>query len=73
MPTRPPRPIAFRCEWCSQEVTELHPPGPLPRYCAEHKAEAQRALNAGRVRRHRERQAEQQPMLKRPRGRPRTR
>ena len=41
MSTRKPRPVTFVCEWCGEEKTEDRAPGPLPRYCAEHKAEAQ--------------------------------
>jgi hypothetical protein len=62
-------PRSFRCEWCSEDVTELRGPGPLPRYCIGCKADAQRALTAGRVRRYRERQPGA-PLVPRPRGRP---
>ena len=47
----------------------MRPPGPRPRYCAGCKSEAQRALNAGRVRRHRAQHAP--PWWEKPkRGRP---
>ena len=36
--------VTFWCEHGSHEVTEEHGPGQLPRYCAEHTTEAQRAL-----------------------------
>ena len=55
MPTRSPRPITFWCEHGSHAVTEEQWPGQTPRYCAEHYAEAQRALNALRVKAHRAR------------------
>ena len=51
MPDRPLREVTYICEWCSQKRTELRPPGPLPRYCPEHKHEAQNALAGGRMRR----------------------
>ncbi len=38
--SREKKPIAFTCEYCGYEVTELAGPGQVPRYCAEHKAEA---------------------------------
>ena len=66
MPTRKLRPVTFICEWGSREVTEERAPGPVPRYCAEHKAEAQRALNAGRVRRHRAGQVDEWGRRRRP-------
>ena len=53
---RPKRPVTFWCEHGSHEVTEDRAPGPAPRYCAEHYQEAQRALNALRVKAHRKRQ-----------------
>ncbi len=68
MPTRKPRPVTFTCEWCSEEKTEDRPPGPVPRYCAECKAEAQRALNRGRVRRHRAAQVDAWGRRRRPKG-----
>jgi len=37
------RPVTFTCEWCSEEKAEDRVPGPVPRYCAGCKAEAQRA------------------------------
>ena len=72
MPTRSPREVTYICEWCSEERTELRPPGPQPRYCSTVcRHEAQNALAKGRMRRLRERQAAQVPWwTKRPRGRP---
>jgi hypothetical protein len=60
------------CEWCSQPYTFTRSGrGRPPRYCSPAcKVEAQRALNAGRVRRYRARTAELQPPIPRPRGRP---
>ncbi len=59
MPSRHPREVTYRCEWCSMLRTELRPPGPLPRYCsATCKREAQNALASGRMRRMRERKAQ---------------
>jgi hypothetical protein len=60
------------CEWCSQPFTLIRSGrGRPPPYCsAACKHEAQNALAKGRMARMRARTAEQQPMLKRPRGRP---
>jgi hypothetical protein len=58
---RQPRPITFRCEYCSTEVTELHIPGNPPRYCAGCKVEAKRTMAKMRVRAMRERQAAADP------------
>jgi hypothetical protein len=73
--SREPRPITYRCEWCSILRTELRALGPTPRYCSpECKHEAQNALAAGRVRRMRQRQTEANPIphwQRRPVGRPR--
>ena len=69
MRTRKPRPVTFTCEWCGEEKTEDRPPGPVPRYCAGCKAEAQRALYRGRVRRHRERQVDEWGRRQRPKER----
>ncbi len=55
MGTREKKPVTFRCEYCSQIVTEPHGPGQLPRYCAECYKAAQRSLNRQRVRAHRRR------------------
>jgi hypothetical protein len=50
--------VQFRCEWCSEEREVWQYPGPVPRYCCEEcRREAQRALNAGRQREKRERDA----------------
>ena len=64
-----PRPVTFRCEWCGEESTELRYPGPVPRYHAGCKHEAQNALAAGRVRRMRA--AARDGQIRRPVGRPR--
>ena len=58
MPPRPPRPVTFRCEWCSELRTEDRPPGPAPRYCQKCKADAQRSLTMLRTRAWRERHAD---------------
>jgi len=71
MATRPLRPITFWCEYGSHEVTEDRALGPTPRYCAEHYAEAQRALNALRVKAHRKRQKGPPTGWERPPGWPR--
>lgn len=57
MGTREKKPVSFRCEYCSEDVTEEHGPGQLPRYCAKCYPEAQRSLNRQRVKAHRERKA----------------
>ncbi len=56
MGTRDKHPVTFTCEHCGWEKTELHGPGPLPRYCQACYNEAQRHLNKMRVQAHRERQ-----------------
>ncbi len=60
------------CEWCSTAFTHTPTgPGRPPPYCSSTcKAEAQRALNAGRVRRKRARDRAQQHVPQRPVGRP---
>ncbi len=69
MPTREKHPVTFLCEWCSNYATELHGPGPAPRYCAGCKVEAQRELNRKAARAYR---AAHQPSSgeRRPVGRP---
>ncbi len=48
------RPVTYRCEWCGEEKTEEHYPGPAPRYCsAACTHEAQNALAAASMRRRR--------------------
>ncbi len=48
------REVTYRCEWCGEEKTEDHYPGPTPRYCSDQcKREAQNALAAARMRRRR--------------------
>ncbi len=71
MGTREKKPVTFRCEFCSLEVTEAHAPGPMPRYCAACYVEAQRSLNRQRVCRHREAHDTREWFEKRPPGRPR--
>jgi len=71
MGTRQSRPITFWCEHGSHEVTEDRAPGPTPRYCRACHAEAQRALNALRVKAHRKRQKGPRTGFERPPGRPR--
>lgn len=74
MPTRETKPVTFTCEYCGYEKTEEHGPGPIPRYCRACYAEARRHLNKMRVRAHRARQADADPLAqRRPVGRPRTR
>ena len=68
---RPKCPVTFWCEHGSHEATENRAPGPMPRYCAEHYGEAQRALNALRVKAHYRRQKGPRTGHERPRGRPR--
>ena len=48
-------PVTFWCEHGSHEVTEEHGPGQPPRSCAEHSAEAQRAVTRARLKANRER------------------
>jgi hypothetical protein len=48
------RPVTFRCEWCSNEGTEMRLPGPAPRYHTECKQEAQNSLAKNRMKRMRE-------------------
>ena len=69
MPTRPSRPVTFRCEECSLVVTEDRPPGPVPHYCRACYPIAQRAMNAARTKRWRER-TQPRTGWERPRGRP---
>lgn len=64
------RPVTFTCEWCYQESTELRYPGPKPTYHEVCKAEAQRAASAARMKKMREKRAEQNPPRRGP-GRPR--
>jgi hypothetical protein len=73
MPTREKHPITFLCEWCSDYATEMHGPGPAPRYCAGCKADAQRSLNMQAARAYRQRKAASaDPSApRRPVGRPR--
>jgi hypothetical protein len=71
MGTRQKKPITFWCEHGSHEVIEDHGPGQAPRYCVEHHTEAQRALNALRVKEHRKRQRGPRTGFERPPGRPR--
>ncbi len=71
MGIRQTKPITFWCEYGSHEVTEEHGPGQAPRYCEEHHAEAQRALNRLRVRAHREKVRGPRTGWERPPGRPR--
>jgi hypothetical protein len=52
------RPVTFRCEWCSNQGTEMRLPGPAPRYHAECKQEAQNSIAQKRMKRMRERRAE---------------
>ncbi len=58
-----PRPVTFRCEWCSELVTEQHYPGPTPRYCNNGICypEAQKSLNRQRVKAYRERKTNKLP------------
>ncbi len=56
MGTRQKKLVTFWCERGCHEVTEEHGPGETPRYCAEYSGEAQRALNALRVKAYRRRQ-----------------
>ncbi len=50
------RAVTFRCEWCGEEHTQQRYPGPRPRYCSDQcKKDAQNALAAARMRRHRDR------------------
>jgi hypothetical protein len=51
------RPKTFRCEWCSRVATEMRLPGPIPRYHAECKQEAQNSIAKARMKRMRERQS----------------
>ncbi len=71
MGTGPKKPITFWCEHGSHEVTEEHGPGQTPRYCRACHEEAQRALNALRVKAHRKRQKGPRTGFERPPGRPR--
>lgn len=70
MPTRQPKEITFYCEWGYHMVTELRMPGPVPSYCQEHRKEALALSNTARMRKYRERLAEQSPPRRGP-GRPR--
>ncbi len=63
------RAVTYRCEWCSQERTELRYPGPSPRYCLECKQQAQNSMAARRMRQMRER-LRPQTGWERGRGRP---
>jgi hypothetical protein len=56
---RASRPITFTCSWCYKDVTEERMPGPTPAYCLVCRDEARRSTEAGRAKRYRERQAEQ--------------
>jgi hypothetical protein len=51
--------VTFRCEWCSNQGTEMRLPGPPPRYHAECKQEAQNAIAKGRMKRMREQRAKE--------------
>jgi hypothetical protein len=51
------RPVTFRCEWCSNQGTEMRLPGPAPRYHADCKQEAQNSIAQKRMKRMRERRA----------------
>ena len=70
MGTLQKRPITFDCTWCYRTITEERAPGPTPQYCTTCRDEALRLSNTARVRKHRERQAEQNPPRRGP-GRPR--
>jgi len=71
---RTPRAITFTSSWCYKDVTEDRMPGPTPAYCQACRDEARRSTEAGRAKRYRARQAEQDttPFWHKPlRGRPR--
>jgi len=65
------RAVTYRCEWCSQERTELRYPGPSPRYCPGCKLQAQNSMAARRMRAMRERM-HPRTGWERGRGRPKT-
>jgi hypothetical protein len=67
------RRVQWRCEWCSAEHEEWRYPGPVPRYCAGCKRDAQNSIDASRMRRKRQAEQDAYPWGRRPAGRPRKR